>query len=544
MFCIGIGKFNRYYWTIILSALFKILINGAFRIETQDYIDFINISFLNRPILNNHIFIRFIYYSLGLICFGIIFQKIKISKQKNEINYKKQINSEGSFSSENRTYSSGRTDSSENRTYSSGRTTLIHRNYLSEISKKSFWPILPSIIIYILNEMIIFYFDQKNYDGVNFWVLQIFFIHLLFYKKKKLKLYKHQILSFIIIIIFSFGIKIFFSFLKQCDYEIKDINNIDEIFKERIKTLPPRYLEIESIMKKLNESIRENIIKENEKGIRACKNMFNKLLLDEYFEYLIILSALGYLLGVFLHSYSAVKFKYFIDEKYVSPYLIIIFIGLIGFFGNIILLIISSFIPCGYKIWTENYYVSNFCHSTEIVDLKKGVEIYYFDNFLVYTVGLYDTFHPQNETAYNEKVRGPIDGILEIIFSFLLSVFGFFKTTCDLFIIKELGVFHLLFPEVIYQFIKDLIIIIYKISNSIIDEIQITQFIFIAISNFFALIGFCIYLELIEIRCCDFDKDLKENIILRSLMDKKETEEDLAIEGRDSDIDGNEENND
>ena len=83
------------------------------------------------------------------------------------------------------------------------------------------------------------------------------------------------------------------------------------------------------------------------KGEKACKNMYNVLLLDDYFEYFIILSGIGYLLGLFLHSFSAVKFKYLINEKYISPYSIILIIGIIGFLLNIILLFISSFINCG-----------------------------------------------------------------------------------------------------------------------------------------------------------------------------------------------------
>ena len=438
------------------------------------------------------------------------------------------------------------TPSSETRISSFSRNILIHKNYLSETSKKSFWPLFPSLIIYILNEMIIFYFNQKNYDGVNFWVLQIFFIHILLFKKKTFKLYKHQILSFIIIIIFCFGIKFTSSFLQQCIYPIHDPNDIDEEFKKKIETLDPKYRYNENVTKYLNQTIRKIIIEKNEEGVTKCKNIYNILLLGDYFEYLIILSALGYLLGLFLHSYSVVNFKYFFDEKYKSPYLIIIFIGLIGFFGSIILLIISTFIPCGKSI-----YSGNFCHSTEILnkDIKnlniKYEENHYFDNFIYYIAALNDAFNPQNLTDYNnERVRVPKDAILEIIFSFILSIFGFFKTTYDLFIIKELGVFHLLFPEVIYQFVKDIIIIIYKITHDLIDKVQITQFIFIAITHFLALIAFGIYLELIEIRCCGFDKDLKQNIILRSLMDKQEAEEDLPIEGRESDVDDNDENND
>ena len=70
-----------------------------------------------------------------------------------------------------------------------------------------------------------------------------------------------------------------------------------------------------------------------------------------------------------------------------------------------------------------------------------------------------------------------------------MSVFGFYKIRFDLSIIKELGVFHLLIPEVIYQFVIDIYIIIYKIVNNIIDKTQITQFIFIIIIQLFALIG-------------------------------------------------------
>ena len=220
MFYIGLGKFNKYYWNIILSALFKLLINGAFKIDFQNYKEIDHISFLKDHQLNNHIFMRFIYYYLGFICLGILFQKIRIKNQKSEINKKKEINSVN-------------TPSSETRISSLSKNILIHKNYLSETSKKSFWPLFPSLIIYILNEMIIFYFNQKNYDGVNFWVLQIFFIHILLFKKKTFKLYKHQILSFAIIIILCFGIKFISSFLEQCDFPIRDPNNIDEEFKEK-----------------------------------------------------------------------------------------------------------------------------------------------------------------------------------------------------------------------------------------------------------------------------------------------------------------------
>jgi hypothetical protein len=547
MFPIGFGKFNsRFYWLILFSALMKLLINISFKLQFQDYKSIQYVSILNKPVLNDHIFIRFIYYYLGFIFLGILFQKIKISKQKNEINYKKEIktiNPDESINSD-----------SETRTPSKNENQLIHRNYLMEISQKSFRPLFYAAILYIAYEMIMFYFNQNNHEGVNFWVLEIFFIHFLLFKKEKFKLYKHQILSFSIIIIFSFGIKFISSFLKQCEYPTKTLEEAEEKFKEMAENMHMTPEMFEMIYPQIKDMIINTAMESYRNGEKACKNMYNVLLLEDYFEYFIILSALGYLLGLFLHSFSAIKFKYFIDKKYISPYLIIIFIGLIGLVLNIILLFISSFINCGHS----NYSL-NFCHAMEYEEIYNNTtgaleeleKNYYFDNFLAYKDRLNDAFHPHNGTnnnktyIYSDKVRNSKDGILEIIFSLtILPIFGFFKTVFDLFIIKELGVFHLLFPEVIYQFAKDLIIIIYKEDKGMSDKTQIKQFIFIGIADFFAIIGFSIYLELIELKFCKFDYYIKENMILRSMLEIDDANNDMRVSDINDEENSDSENND
>ena len=155
--------------------------------------------------------------------------------------------------------------------------------------------------------------------------------------------------------------------------------------------------------------------------------------------------------------------------------------GIFGLVLNIILLLISSLIPCG-----KDHYAFNFCSS---VKNNNNIDnTYYFDNFLTYIVHIRDDLFPKDKKEY--RLKRPKDVILEIIFSFIFPIFGFFKMRFDLSIIKELGVFHLLIPEVIYQFVIDCYIIIYKIVNNIIDKVQITQFIFTLISHLFALIGF------------------------------------------------------
>ena len=374
--------------------------------------------------------------------------------------------------------------------------------------------------------MLTFYIDQKNMTCVNFWVLQIFFIHFLLFRKEKLKLYSHQKLSFAIILVLSFGINFISSFFKQCEYPNQELN-INEDFINKTKLFPPKVRE--NIIKKLKESI----IKANEKGNIACSNKYNIFLLDDYFVYFIILAAFGYLVASFLKSYSVVKAKSLINQKFISIDIIIILMGILGLFLNIILLFISSLIPCG-----KGDLPYNLCKSVKLVG--KEANIYYFDNFLNYIVSIRDDLFPKDNEY---RARKPKDIILEIIFSFLMSVFGFYKMRFDLSIIKELGVFHLLIPEVVYQFVIDCYMIIYKISNKIIDKTQITQFIFIIISELSALIGILIYLELIELRFCKLDKNIKKNISLRAFEDVQSIEEIETSTPRNSLLDDDNENN-
>ena len=93
---------------------------------------------------------------------------------------------------------------------------------------------------------------------------------------------------------------------------------MDLLFKESMDKLQEISRKIMNTSK-FNETLKNIINDTNKKGVKACKNMYNILLLEDYFEYFIILSAIGYLLGLFLHSFSAVKFKSFIDKKYISP---------------------------------------------------------------------------------------------------------------------------------------------------------------------------------------------------------------------------------
>ena len=416
---------------------------------------------------------------------------------------------------------------------------LIYNDVYEQLSRRALRPILLAVIIYIIYEMLIFYIDQRNMACVNFWVLQIFFIHFLLFRKEKFKMYSHQKLSFAIILLLSFGTYFVSSFFRQCEYPNKVFDKLDEDFINKTKIYPPE------IREKIYKAINDSIIEANKKGNRACSNKYNIFLLDDYFEYFIVLAALGYLFASFLKSYSVVKLKSLINQKFISINIIIIIMGIFGLVLNIILLFISTLIPCG-----KDKYSHNFCSSVEENDNNEGKSnTYYFDNFLSYIMSIKDDLFPKDKDSYS--LRKPKDIILEIIFSFLMSVFGFYKMRYDLSIIKELGVFHLLIPEVIYQFVIDCYIIIYKIVNNIIDKTQTTQFIFIIISQLFALIGILIYLELIELRFCKLDKNIKRNIEIRAFediqtmteMDPSSARNTLLYDNNENNNEDNEDNN-
>ena len=78
------------------------LINLSFNLKYQDKISNEQFGILNRPILNDHIFIRFIYYYLGLIGLSLIFLGIKYSKEKNNsiFNKIKEINNDNDENSQ------------------------------------------------------------------------------------------------------------------------------------------------------------------------------------------------------------------------------------------------------------------------------------------------------------------------------------------------------------------------------------------------------------------------------------------------------------
>ena len=204
-FCLKFGKFSKFYLLILYSFLAKLLINVLFRLNYQHpkQMKIDNCSIVKYPVLNNYVLIYFIYYYFGYLLFSFIFLAKKYKKENNKIDYNKNINDSldnGSSTSALRTQSS------------INESSKFLSFFFPNISKEKLYESLKIIIlvsfIYRVGEMIMGYLDQKNHTYVNLCMFQIIFIHFFLFKAKKYELYKHQILSFCIILILGFGIKL------------------------------------------------------------------------------------------------------------------------------------------------------------------------------------------------------------------------------------------------------------------------------------------------------------------------------------------------
>ena len=229
MSIIGFGKFSKFYWLIIVSAAIKLIFSIVYKlpyIHLKENQTLSNFSLIKEPLINKHIFIYFIYYYLGLFLLSLIFLLTKSMKRNNKIDYKQPLISSNSITksntssnnSESNSCSFSGTLSSLNISNKTKKISFLFTNY--EVGQKC-EPIkilLPNAFIFMLSEMIIFYFDQMNLNNVSFFTLEIFFIYIFLFRENKFKLYKHHILAFALILIFGFGVKFTSAFLPQCEY--------------------------------------------------------------------------------------------------------------------------------------------------------------------------------------------------------------------------------------------------------------------------------------------------------------------------------------
>ena len=208
-----------------------------------------------------------------------------------------------------------------------------------------------------------------------------------------------------------------------------------------------------------------------------------------------------FLIYAFFLSYVFVSLKKFFYYKFVPVSRIFLFNSIIGFIFCISLCCIFTDNTCGKKIENIHEVKDYICKVTNSDNET------YIDNFNVYS-------EKWKNSGKNEKIYEILNSVIGNIFFALYRYFSFK-------IIESLTPFHRIFSGSVYYLAQQLILLCVYCVKIINDDnfylkVKVLSDFF---SDFVCIITFFIYSEIIELNFCDFNYNLKKNIILRGQND-------------------------
>ena len=238
---------------------------------------------------------------------------------------------------------------------------------------------------------------------------------------------------------------------------------------------------------------------EKDKGvIKLTGKLFNN-------PYLCIVVIILYILNSVFISYSRVLGKTLMELKYLSPYKIILYIGIFGFIFISIFLILSS-------IYTHKKKIDTFCDLKNIPEIKFlfNDNCTYFDSIPLYFYELKGTFK-------NNTIAFWVETIVIIPLNLLAN---FLEFNFEILLIYYLNPIYILVSDSIYYGIIALIKYIFEEEKGKIHNILKV------ISDIVAFLCYLVYLEIIELRFCRLNENIRKEIIRRSKLD---TQLDLEV---------------
>ena len=327
--------------------------------------------------------------------------------------------------------------------------------------KNLFFSVIITLFILVIAEQFLSLYGVILKD-LDFWMFEIIILSMIIQKMFNLKIYKHQKLGLF-------------------------LNMLSFIFK------------ICSIITSLKDK------SEEEKPIIYVK--YNIFLLS--FIGLII-----YLFSITLRSYANSKLKWFLDLRYLLSSKLLVIYGLIGIIVCSIISLVSTFIKCkniDNKIEFNDY----ICSLTNNVYTKDNYTELYFENFKLYL----------EKFSYKD--------IKEISFEIFLTILNMIISFLDkyfyILLIKYLSPVYIIFANPLYFMNQKLMLGLYTLLMErtfflIKNTYSIQKFYFDISGDLLSIFGFLIYLEIIELNCCDLNYNLKKNIIIRSYGDLSQLE--------------------
>ena len=246
-------------------------------------------------------------------------------------------------------------------------------------------------------------------------------------------------------------------------------------------------------------------------------------------KWFIPISLLIYLLIISSTSYIFTKLKFYMDLRFISQTKLLILYGIIGVTLTSITCLIETLFKCEGNLKEFFCKIKIFYEESDDNDNNDNNEEYdsYIENIFMF----FEDF----------SALGKKDIIIEIFLFFFGIIFYYCSLYFEILVIKYLTPMHFMFSSLIYLLCDELrelikILIIKNKGTEDNDDIDIKDIpyllnisLFNILAYIFSLIGFMIYLEIIELNFCNLNYNLNKYINDRSIKDAYEDDANESI---------------
>ena len=553
MKCIGFGGWIYYYYFLISSSIAKLL--------KDDIIGFgKTFQIFNELVISKHKFMILFLNYFSEFFFGIIIYLIlKFCEWKQNKRKKEYENSESNLSKENKDKDKDKHNIKKKKS-SKKEMEIISKENNNKVGEKNndndlFLEGLSSKLINDNNEnsdINLSYLtkksniinNSKSFDNSESYPKQYELIHTNIYEEITESSYKYIILSSLLLIINDVIMKWIFSLNEIFDYFFFNILIMTLIFKYHFKEkIYSHQMLALVIVLFLSGALFVACLFEDANFKKENKTVWEAF---DGSHYMILVFIVIYLFSSTCSCYGIIIQKRIMDNKFINPYKIIFCKGILGIIISSALIAISTFVPCKenhivnikeskFLNFNSNIYASeNFLiknnsteNDTENFNFTKTplfecIDSYnnntYFDNFFSY-------FENLNNITNDEKEK---DKYLELfLYIPIYSILHFITNILLIFVNKLLSPIHCLIVESLYRIIH---IFIQTLQNiDIKNEVEGFFYEFILqpfstkilrfISYIISLLGYSIYLEIIELKFCGLNNNIRKNIRKRAISD-------------------------
>ena len=253
------------------------------------------------------------------------------------------------------------------------------------------------------------------------------------------------------------------------------------------------------------------------------KNVFD-IIIIKFGTYAIPLLFLANELIHVQRDFCWIKGKYLMDIRSFSPSKIFLTIGCFGFFFIIIFFSIFTYVPCktfnnieidgdSYKDLETNATLPLYKEYCPLKDYDENTKTLYL---------LYDSMKLISREYSNTDKNNMIEIFLIIPLYF---IFHLVNEVSRLMMVRYTDPNNILIYKNIYYLLKRIIVIIINEGDE--QYITYAQFFILEIEEVVSIISNMIYIEVLELKFCGFDYELKKNISRRGSMDYGDSEDNL-----------------